>query len=782
MKLGFFVSAILLCSIISIPCIASELSQPEIFPLPQKVKPLGSDFVLNEQSFIALADGATEHDAFLAGLLRSELSDRYGFAIKTKTLDGNKTANAIVMGSIANPLVRAECNRKGLDVNSVAGNPESYLLKADSEGILIAGGDDAGAFYGLQSVRQIIRKDKDNVVSFRGVLVEDRPYKPFRGIRLYMPGRDNIPFFKRFLRDFMALYKFNKVILEVSTCMRLDRHPEINAGWIDLAKELKYSRRERPDGPKGENQDSANHDAGDGGIVEKADVADVVQFAQQMHIEVIPEIPSLTHSYYLLTRHRELAEIQAAEWPDTYCPSNPDTYKLLFDVIDECVDVIKPKMVHIGHDEWRMPINVCPRCKGIAPPKLFAEDVNKIYDHLKQKNIQVSMYGDHLVESVRGKQVRTWKVKGQPYQVPGALSPEEVKEWIPKDILIYNWFWDDNKKGEEENYGQQNDLFVEKMGFEQVFNNMLPNIQTQNWPKRSSLAGVIGGVPSSWAATTEFNFGKDLIYEFLGCENLLWSTHWPDQNDLRTIVQDMMPDIRQNLRGTVSPSLDNNPAPKSVDIAAYCNASAGQKNIEEPPAGLLTGKVKSGPAVFELVDANANDGKYAIMVAVEGQKHLPGTQEVRGIKIGKDVSSLIFLHACARPAKNEYAYRYIYNYDDTADLLGFYEMVYEDGLAITVPIRYGVNILEWNADIGKCLYGADKVNCSQPGAPKPAAFYAFEWTNPRFGRKIMEVNLIGSHGFKGLWDKVIKDNAVALIAIDVVEPRSFKGTPSVSTD
>ena len=68
-------------------------------------------------------------------------------------------------------------------------------------------------------------------------------------------------------------------------------------------------------------------------------------------VKVKSEIPSLTHGYYLLTRHPELAEYPGDKWPDTYCPSNPKSYELMFDVYDEYIEVIKPKMFHIGHDK-----------------------------------------------------------------------------------------------------------------------------------------------------------------------------------------------------------------------------------------------------------------------------------------------------------------------------------------------------------------------------------------------------------------------------------------------
>jgi hexosaminidase len=219
--------------------------------------------------------------------------------------------------------------------------------------VLVAGSDDQGAFYGVQSLRQLVERGHGR--SIQAVQVRDWPHKSFRGIKLYLPGRENFAFFKRFLRDFMALYKYNKLIVELNAAMRLDRHPELNTGWAEMARDLIYSRRDRSTGPNGEYQDSTHHDTGDGGILEKAEVADMVRWATEYNIEVIPELPSLTHSYYLLTSHRELAEIPDAEWPDTYCPSNPKSYELLFDVFDEYIDVMKPKLIHVGHDEWRMP-------------------------------------------------------------------------------------------------------------------------------------------------------------------------------------------------------------------------------------------------------------------------------------------------------------------------------------------------------------------------------------------------------------------------------------------
>jgi N-acetyl-beta-hexosaminidase len=142
-------------------------------------------------------------------------------------------------------------------------------------------------------------------------------------------------------------------------------------------------------------ENSSHYDAGGGFIIEKDAVRDIVKSANENFIEVIPEIPSLTHSYYLLTRHPELAEYPGNKWPSTYCPSNPGSYKLLFDVYDEYIDVIHPKMIQIGHDEWwGAPLGVCPLCRGKDYSDLYAGDVSKIHNYLASKGIKTAMWGD----------------------------------------------------------------------------------------------------------------------------------------------------------------------------------------------------------------------------------------------------------------------------------------------------------------------------------------------------------------------------------------------------
>ena len=604
------------------------------------------------------------------------------------------------------------------------------------------------------------------------MVVKDSPQFAFRGIKLYLPGRENITFFKRFIKDFAALYKFNKIILELNANMRLERHPELNIGAVEFYRHLNFSRLDRPPGIHMEFQNSSHQDNADGAILEKEEVADLVAYMRKFNFEVIPELPSLTHSYYLLAGHKELAENLAQPYPDTYCPLKPEIYKIYFDVLDEYIDVIHPSIIHIGHDEWRMEKNLCDLCRGKDYGELYAGDVTKIHDYLAKKGIKIALWGDHLLESVTQKDHQEWKSStGYKYNIPGALTPEQVMKLIPKDIIVFNWFWSNIN----------NDKQVSDFGFNQVYGNFTPEIT--GWDERLKTKGLLGGAPSSWAATTEKNFGKDLIYEFLGTANLLWSRHYLPVDKLALNTESMIGDININLSGKLLPS-DLGSKVITVNISSHFNSSLATGIDSLNNSDLLTGAVRTKNIIFNL-NSPAGGSKKAIVVTTRNAG--TNTNSVSGIEINKDVNSIIFLHACAKAGRNAKAYSMIHNFDETAELLGWYEIIYEDGFVVSVPIRYGVNILDWRwqqriitpekgrgGGSQKYAYEATAVRCSKENSD-PVTFFSYEWLNPRFGKKIKEINLISVNNIKA-------ENAIILLALSISETAALTKAEGTEND
>jgi hypothetical protein len=763
-------------NIVSLDRKADRLLQSLIFPEPKEISSSGSDFLLNEQVRIVIPSDAGEEDLRLARSLANELSDRFGLHLKIKRVSTlAPDARIILMGSTKNPLVRQCCTAKALTASTENLGAEGYIVRVDSKLVLVAGADDRGAFYGLQSLRQLVAsEDKD--LRVHGVLVRDQPDKPLRGIYMFLPGRDNIVFFKRFVRDFMALYKYNTLILEMNACMRLDSHPELNYGWVQFARDANYSCRNYPPRPAHNmEQNSSHQDTADGGFLEKEEVADLASWARKHYIELVPSLPSFTHSYYLLSEHRELAAVPQNKWPDIYCPANSKSYDLVFEVYDEYLDVLKPRSVHIGHDELFLPVDVSPQCSDRDIGELFGEDVKRIHDHLASRGVKTQLWGDMLLQSVRGSGLqRKHAPDGWTYESPGGLTPEQVERLIPKDCLIYNWFWRDERG--QRGSAEQNEAQLDKMGFQQVFGNFEPGIENYETRKRRST--LLGGAPSAWAATNEAGFGKELMATFLGCSSILWTGQVGDSKALSAQVQSMLPEIRIRLSGITPPSrTETSIVP--VDISSRFNSGAAIPLLPADLGGMMTGSVRQGRVPFELKLVN---GRRAIVVGTKGTDDIGLPQSIEGILVREAPTSLIFLHAAARPALNRESFRLIWDQQNTADLLGWYEVVYEDGFVTTIPIRYGVNICEWNWDervsVNDYCYGADALAVGREVKDR-VTFFAYEWINPRLGKVIREIRLKGTTGFRGAssdfnneYGPVIASNAVMLAALSIVQKRS----------
>jgi hypothetical protein len=763
----------------NVPCEGACLPlQSLIFPEPQEISSSGSDFVLDNQAPVVVPSNASKEDLFLAGSLVNELSDRFGLHLKIERatkLSANR--RAILMGSIENPLVRQYCAEMELRSSVQGLGPESYIIRTNNNVVLVAGNDDRGAFYGLQSLRQLLANEEGQL-RFRGAQIRDWPDKPFRGIYLFLPGRDNIQFFKRFVRDFMALYKYNTLIMELNACMRLDSHPELNSGWVQFARDVNYSCRNYPRLPFHDmEQNSSHQDVADGGFLEKEEVADLALWVRRHHIELVPVLPSFTHSYYLLTDHRDLAAVPQDKWPDIYCPVNPKSYSLVFEVYDEFIDVLKPRSVHIGHDELFLPVDVSPQCSDRDIGELFGEDVNKIHNYLASRGIRTQLWGDMLLQSVRGTGLQKKTAPdGWTYNSPGGLTPEQVDRLIPKDCLIYNWFWSDDWGEGQKGMAERNEAMLDKMGFQQIFGNFGPGIE--HYETRRKRPTLLGGAPSAWFATNEVGFGKDVMADFLGCSSILWTGQVIQGKDLSARVQSMLPSIRMRLGGITPPSQTEAPI-VPVDISRRFNIGVSVPMFGVNLEGMAAEIVQHNRIPFNLRRA---DGMRAIIAGTEGKEAtgLPGA--VTGIPVGEAPTSLVFLHASARRAKNRDSYRLIWDQPDTADLLGWYEVAYEDGFVTTIPIRYGVNILEWNWDervsAQDYCYNADAVEVGGHATSR-VTFFAYEWINPRLGKVVQEIRLKGTTGFRGGSDDfnndmgpVIASNAVILAALSIVKKRS----------
>ncbi len=236
--------------------------------------------------------------------------------------------------------------------DNAAGDDESYRLDSEDGRVRIDAGSPAGAFYGLQTLRQLFAVDDEGRVFLPSVHVADMPRFSYRGMHLDV-GRHFFPveFVKRYV-DLLASYKMN----------RFHWHLTEDQGWriqIDSYPKLTSVASCRAETIVERNFDPF---VGDGeeycGFYTKDEIREVVAYAAERFVTVIPEIEMPGHSLAALAAYPALSctggpfEV-GTRWgvyEDIYCPSE-ETFAFLESVLDEVMDLFPGEYIHIGGDE-----------------------------------------------------------------------------------------------------------------------------------------------------------------------------------------------------------------------------------------------------------------------------------------------------------------------------------------------------------------------------------------------------------------------------------------------
>jgi hypothetical protein len=406
-------------------------------------------------------------------------------------------------------------------------NEEAHVLFAKDNVINIYAPTDKGLFYGLISILQLSTKGY-----LPEVLVYDYPIAKKRGLKVFLPSSRNIPYFKK-LVDMLCLLKFNELMIEVGGAMEYKKHPEINSGWVEYCKEMsEYSGKTTKiqDYTYPWYKNAIHMENGDGEFLKQDEVRDIVKYCTDRNIEVIPEVPSLGHCDYLMLGNHDIAEIQADPYADTYCPSNPKSYEILFDVLEEVIEVFNPNIINIGHDEFYT-MAVCDKCKGKNGYDIFAEDINKIYDFLAKRNVRTAIWGDKILRNVYvpgagnfgGEE--TIMYTPQFHQKTGKKVGIMPATWqsidmIPKDIEVLHWVW---SLGEElENQLIERDFEFKYGNFEGY---LFPN-----WKKHLS-KGSSGAMISNWSTLNEIILQRNGIFFGMAyAYEMFWNHNFEDED------------------------------------------------------------------------------------------------------------------------------------------------------------------------------------------------------------------------------------------------------------
>jgi len=585
---------------------------------------------------------------------------------------------------------------------------EAFSICASSDGTEIKASERRGFLYAVSTLVQMITDGK-----LRHGTISDKPFMEMRGLHFGIPTRENIPFFKRMIKYQLMPMRYNMMIIEIAAGLEFERHPELNEMWQKM-----FDKGESGEWPV------CGHTGYvcDGGHLKKAEMRELIDYIESYGIEVIPEVQSLSHVEYLTKAHPEIAEIPEGKqvkrdidlreedvptddfYPGSFCPSNEKSYELLFDVMEEILEVFQPKRyVHMGHDEvyvW----GACAKCKQRNPAEILAEDIRRYYDYLTARGLKMMIWGD-MVNTVNR------------YSIPDAI------DLLPKDILLLDFIWYFNFACDTEN-----------RLLEHGYDVMIGNLYSSHFPRfesRIRKEHMRGGQISMWVKTNEKIFSYEgKMFDLLMTAQMLWSEQYTRhaRYTYTKILTERMPMLRSLLTSEEG-------LPSRSGTFHPLQLASGSGNIpvqiaKALPKGNVTLKgvpfILQEPVAISVPEVNDNS-----------------TESVK-LALHNHADSLVFLYSAGRRARR-IAWK---------EMIPVGECVihYTDGTETSFSLEYGYNIYHSAEKYGTPLAGGYYRHEGYSGTYAiDAAFEgkatdgtdlcigSYEWVNPYPDRDIATV-------------------------------------------
>lgn len=241
---------------------------------------------------------------------------------------------------------------------------------------------------------------------------------PVRGMAIAAPNPEELPRFLTFIKEELAPRKLNTLILRVDYGYAYESHPEL--------------RNDHP--------------------LSREEVKQLVSACREAGIRLIPQINLLGHQSWhtqtekLLEVYPEFDETPWIElpeeykWPNedglyckSYCPLHPKVHEVVFALVDEICEAFEADAFHAGMDEvFYLGEAKCPRCSGMDKARLFADEVNRIEDHLAVQGRELWIWGDRLIDG-ETTGIGMWEASTN--------DTHAAIDLIDKDVFICDWHY-----------------------------------------------------------------------------------------------------------------------------------------------------------------------------------------------------------------------------------------------------------------------------------------------------------------------------------------------------
>ncbi len=424
-------------------------SQVNIIPQPASVKIGTGNFIVTTGTKIISDDKGLHKQA---AFLNDYLQKFYGFQLAV--VQKNNTADNVII-----------FKNKGLK-NTIVG---AYKLDVKDRQVIITGDDAEGVFYGIQTLIQLLPVTTSAPLAIQQLSIDDKPRFAYRGMMLDVSRHFfGVDYVKKFI-DFLALHKINN----------FHWHLTDDQGWrIEIKK---YPRLTgvgacRNGTITGRHPGNGNDNHKDCGYYTQKQVKEIVSYAADRFITVIPEIEMPGHASAAIAAYPQLScfpdeatglakgvkdwagprtgkQVQQAwgVYPDVFCPSEY-TFGFLQDVLNEVIQLFPSKFIHIGGDE-------CPKeswkrsvfCQQLIKQKELKDEhglqsyfISRMEKHLNEKGRNIIGW-DEILEGGLAPNATVMSWRGE----KGGIEAAKQKHNVIMTPTTYVYFDYSQKKNDD---------------------------------------------------------------------------------------------------------------------------------------------------------------------------------------------------------------------------------------------------------------------------------------------------------------------------------------------
>jgi hexosaminidase len=377
--------------------VSNAVNALKLLPSPKEIRMADGRLVIKPSTAILISDG---EDRTAAETLQKEIHERTGMKLSIESVTAApKTAGHISLGRLTDRGLRSYLESQGVKVGDELGD-QGYVIRVTDSGVLVAGRTAQGLFYGVQTLRQLLRPEDPagKTLAIPALVIRDWPSMEWRGVSddISRGPIHTLDYLKMQIRT-LAEYKVNLLGFNMEHVFDFQTQPLV------APRDTTKTKEDAPNEP----------------AFTAVEIKELVDYASKFYITILPEQQAFGHLHQFL-KYEIYSDLAETPHGHVLTPTNPKTYDFIRQIYGEVVPLFPGPFFHIGSDEtFELGLG---QTKALAAQqglgRVYLEHLQKVFEIMRPYHKQLMFWGDI------------------------AVKYPELLTILPKDMIAVPWDYD----------------------------------------------------------------------------------------------------------------------------------------------------------------------------------------------------------------------------------------------------------------------------------------------------------------------------------------------------